>query len=241
MAMEISVSGSDDNIAKINASEEKIKKSFFYLNLAKKYIKHGNGVELCALEKVKRNAKRIMMWLVAFLLSVAVSTAVDGCKEELTSFSACLPYVSYPPNNLTESASENCCTAFSSAMEPMCLCYLLRDPLILGFPLNSSRLLSLPSLCPSSNATSASFPFLCSSASSPALPPLNTAPTQPLRSGKYIDRALELGWAPSQCCSPLVLGLARWWFCFEECYKPKESDSSRHNTKLMYHELLGLD
>ncbi|KAL2349454.1 hypothetical protein Fmac_003454 [Flemingia macrophylla] len=59
--MEISLSGSNGNIAKINASEEKTKKIiriqvsrtkkpfFFYLNLAKKYIKQGNDVELCAL------------------------------------------------------------------------------------------------------------------------------------------------------------------------------------------------
>ncbi|XP_020230157.1 uncharacterized protein At2g34160 [Cajanus cajan] len=62
MATEISVSG-NGNIAdaKINGAEEKTKKViriqvsktkkpfFFYLNLAKKYIKQGNDVELCAL------------------------------------------------------------------------------------------------------------------------------------------------------------------------------------------------
>nr|KYP52727.1 hypothetical protein KK1_025472 [Cajanus cajan] len=122
-----------------------------------------------------------MMASVVLLLGAAVVTAArEGCTEELTSFSPCLAYVSYPPNNLTESASEKCCEAFSSAADSACLCYLLREPMILGFPLNSSRLLSLSWLCPSPNTTSTTFPSLCS-ASAPALPPLNSAPTQPLR------------------------------------------------------------
>ncbi|KAK7366577.1 hypothetical protein VNO80_08570 [Phaseolus coccineus] len=111
----------------------------------------------------------------ALVLLVVVSGAAEGCREELISFSACLAYVSYPPNNLTESASEKCCKAFSSAVESVCLCYVIRDPLILGFPLNTTRLLSLSALCPSPFSTS--FPFLCSADSS-ALPPLTTASTQ---------------------------------------------------------------
>ncbi|KAL9327894.1 hypothetical protein ACSQ67_002897 [Phaseolus vulgaris] len=100
----------------------------------------------------------------AALVLVVVSAAAEGCREELISFSACLAYVSYPPNNLTESASEKCCKAFSSAVESSCLCYVIRDPLFLGFPLNTTRLLSLSSLCPSPFSTS--FPFLCSSGTS---------------------------------------------------------------------------
>ncbi|CAJ1926152.1 unnamed protein product [Sphenostylis stenocarpa] len=110
------------------------------------------------------------------VLLAGSGAAGEGCREELISFSACLEYVSYPPNNLTESASERCCEAFSWGVESVCLCYVVRDPLILGFPLNTTRLLSLSSLCPSPFSTS--FPFLCSSDSS-ALPPL-TAPTQTL-------------------------------------------------------------
>ncbi|KAG5070366.1 hypothetical protein AAZX31_01G220600 [Glycine max] len=139
------------------------------------------------LSVVTPNAKRITattknaaaaLLLLVFFLSAATEAAA-GCTEELISFSACLPYVSYPPNNLTESASKKCCEEFSSAVESesVCLCYLIRQPLILGFPLNTTRLHSLSSLC----STSTSFPFLCSSSSSEssALPPLNSAlPTQ---------------------------------------------------------------
>ncbi|TKY71144.1 Bifunctional inhibitor/plant lipid transfer protein/seed storage helical domain [Spatholobus suberectus] len=134
------------------------------------------------LVSVPPNAKRMATTTMVknaaalFLLLLLLSAGAEGCTEELTSFSACLSYVSYPPNNLTESASDKCCNAFSSAVDSLCLCYLLRDPLILGFPLNTTRLLSLSSLCPS--PTSTSFAFLCSA--SPALPPLNGAPIQTL-------------------------------------------------------------
>ncbi|KAK7405931.1 hypothetical protein VNO78_07543 [Psophocarpus tetragonolobus] len=131
---------------------------------------------------MKRNAAAALVVVPLLLLSVAA----EGCTEQLISFSACLPYVAYPPNNLTESASDKCCDGFSSDRDWACLCYLLHDPLILGFPLNTTRLLSLSSIC----SVSTSFPFLCSSSSSDQssspLPPLinintNTAPTQSLR------------------------------------------------------------
>ncbi|XP_057958132.1 non-specific lipid transfer protein GPI-anchored 25 [Malania oleifera] len=100
-----------------------------------------------------------------------------GCTDELVSFSPCLPYVSSPPNNATSSAPSQCCDAFASAFDGdgvHCLCYLLRQPLLLGFPLNTTRLLSLPPLClpvnASSSAANGSLESLCSG--SPALPPL---------------------------------------------------------------------
>ncbi|MED6176947.1 hypothetical protein PIB30_093144 [Stylosanthes scabra] len=104
------------------------------------------------------------------------STATGGCTDRLLSFSACLPYVSSPPNDLTESPSANCCTAFNTAAKSggsICLCYFVHYPNILGFPINSTRLLSLSSIC---NPTPPlSLNFLCSA--SPALPPLNSATT----------------------------------------------------------------
>ncbi|TKY71143.1 Bifunctional inhibitor/plant lipid transfer protein/seed storage helical domain [Spatholobus suberectus] len=121
-------------------------------------------------------------------------SAAEGCTEELTSFSACLSYVSYPPNNLTESASDKCCNAFSYAVDTPCLCYLLRDPLILGFPLNTTRLLSLSSLCPT--PTSSSFPFLCSESS--ALPPFNSAPTQTLGTAAARSGSGARSWSRSR-------------------------------------------
>lgn len=87
-----------------------------------------------------------------------------GCTDYLIWFSPCLPYVSSFPNNLTQNASVKCCDAFSSSFAPnsLCFCYLLRDPQILGFPLNTTRLLSLSSLCLSPPpTTSSSFHFLC--------------------------------------------------------------------------------
>lgn len=92
------------------------------------------------------------------MCSTAAHLRQEGCAGDLIAFSPCLPYVSSPPNNETASASSQCCSVFSSAFESTdgaCLCYLLRQPLILGFPLNATKLLGLPSVCPPGNATSA--------------------------------------------------------------------------------------
>ncbi|KAK9288915.1 hypothetical protein L1049_017386 [Liquidambar formosana] len=92
----------------------------------------------------------------------------EGCSTGLVAFSICLPYVSAPPNNVSSSASPQCCDLISSAFEngyAFCLCYLIREPLILGFPLNKTRILSLSSFCPLRNASSArsgSLESLCS-------------------------------------------------------------------------------
>ncbi|KAF7806873.1 non-specific lipid transfer protein GPI-anchored 2 [Senna tora] len=104
-----------------------------------------------------------------------------SCTDELVLFSPCLPFVSSPPNNLDDAASANCCDSFSSAADSgaaVCLCYLLREPPILGFPLNSTRLLSLPSVCLPANRASTmaqSLNSLCSESS--VLPPLNKSAT----------------------------------------------------------------
>lgn len=92
------------------------------------------------------------------LCSTAAQLPAGGCAGELIAFSPCLPFVSSPPNNVTSSASSQCCGVFSSAFESAdgaCLCYLIQQPLILGFPLNATKLLALSSLCPPGNATSA--------------------------------------------------------------------------------------
>lgn len=112
---------------------------------------------------VMNNSAASALVLVVLVSSAAAAAAAiaEGCREDLIAFSGCLAYVSYPPNNLTESPSEKCCMAFSRAVESVCLCYVVGDPLILGFPLNTTRLFSLSSLCPSPFSTS--FPSLCSS------------------------------------------------------------------------------
>lgn len=74
----------------------------------------------------------------------------SGCAGELVLLSQCLSYVSAPPNNLTATVSPQCCEVFSSGFESgfgNCFCYLLRQPNIFGFPLNQTRILSLPLLC----------------------------------------------------------------------------------------------
>lgn len=86
----------------------------------------------------------------------------SGCATELVAFSPCLPYVSLPPNNLTDTVMPECCNVVSSAFQSGdgdCLCYLLRQPLIFGFPLNETRVLSLSSVC---NANG-SVELICSS------------------------------------------------------------------------------
>ncbi|XP_058732134.1 non-specific lipid transfer protein GPI-anchored 25-like isoform X1 [Vicia villosa] len=98
-----------------------------------------------------------------------------GCTDQLTLFSPCLSYVSSLPNNLTETPSTECCNSFSSSFAPNSLCffYLLRGNHTLGFPLNSTRLLSLSSLCLSPPPAISFLDFLCRE--SPILPLLDSA------------------------------------------------------------------
>lgn len=102
-------------------------------------------------------------WLMAFVLAwtLVVLSAAEaepppqpGCADELVRFSPCLPYVSSPPNNRSDSAPPKCCDALLSSFESggaLCLCYLIQDPPMLGFPVNETRVLSLSSTCPLSN------------------------------------------------------------------------------------------
>ncbi|KAK9992665.1 hypothetical protein SO802_027650 [Lithocarpus litseifolius] len=104
----------------------------------------------------------------------------SSCADELVLFSPCLPYVLSPPNNLSNTASDSSCDAFSSALNSnngVCLCYLVRQPSILRFPVNNTRVLSLSSVCPigednNSSIKIGSLESLCSG--SPALPPLRS-------------------------------------------------------------------
>ncbi|XP_073051584.1 non-specific lipid transfer protein GPI-anchored 25 [Primulina eburnea] len=125
----------------------------------------------------------------ALILLLQFATAAtphpSACSDELVTFTTCLPYVSDSPNNLTESPPPQCCddisTAFSTG-SAVCLCYFLLRPGMLGFPLNSSKLMSLTSVCPAKHHDSeASFSLgtLCSE--SATLPPLQ-AITGPGRS-----------------------------------------------------------
>ncbi|XP_042517035.1 non-specific lipid transfer protein GPI-anchored 25 isoform X2 [Macadamia integrifolia] len=113
------------------------------------------------------------------LLVIVPASPTEGCINEITALSPCLPFISSPPNNISSSPPPTCCDVFSSAFNTtgaaVCYCYLLRQPSLLGFPLNATRFLSLSSLCSSkkstnSTATMASLEHLCDV--SPNLPPL---------------------------------------------------------------------
>ncbi|KAL0414507.1 UNVERIFIED_CONTAM: hypothetical protein Sradi_1652400 [Sesamum radiatum] len=127
----------------------------------------------------------LLLVLLLYCLSVT-STAADsppttastGCSDELVTFSTCLPYVAVFPNNLTDSPSPLCCDDVAAVFgngSSVCLCYFLLRPKILGFPLNSTKLLSLTSVCQlkdKSSKADLSIGTLCSG--SAALPPLQS-------------------------------------------------------------------
>ncbi|KAG8370232.1 hypothetical protein BUALT_Bualt14G0095600 [Buddleja alternifolia] len=90
----------------------------------------------------------------------------------------CLPYVADSPNNLTNSPPPQCCDDVSAAFSSgaaFCLCYFVRRPNIFGFPLNSTKLLSLTSVCPMNDRSSdANFSLETLCSGSAALPPLQS-------------------------------------------------------------------
>ncbi|KFK43739.1 hypothetical protein AALP_AA1G166400 [Arabis alpina] len=150
----------------------------------------------------------IFLTILAITSSSSSSTATESpsssppiptCTEELVMFSPCLPYVSAPPNNLSDTPNPICCSVFSSSVRSIagkCLCYLLRQPMILGFPLDRSRLLSLSQIC-NDHSSDESFESLCSLSESPELPPLQSIQfTNPFLPGN------------SDSASPPSIGLA---------------------------------
>ncbi|GMH19999.1 hypothetical protein Nepgr_021840 [Nepenthes gracilis] len=76
-----------------------------------------------------------------------------GCAVNLLSFSPCLPYVSAPPNYALSSPPSSCCEVYSATIDEgghaaSCLSYLLREPSMLGIPIDVPRLRSLSLICP---------------------------------------------------------------------------------------------
>ncbi|KAK6780894.1 hypothetical protein RDI58_023078 [Solanum bulbocastanum] len=124
----------------------------------------------------------------------SLSTTIS-CAGELVAFSPCLPYISDPPNNISDSPPFQCCDNFSAAFmdnTAICLCYLVRNPQLLGFPISSMKLSSLTSMCPveeKEGAENLSLESLCSG--STTLPPFrsitgdhdNPSPQDPPGSG----------------------------------------------------------
>lgn len=86
--------------------------------------------------------------------------AAARCAAAIVSISPCLPHVAVgaPPSAPTDA----CCVAFLRAVSPSgggggegCLCHLLRDPLLLGFPVDAARLGALLPACAAGNSFAA--------------------------------------------------------------------------------------
>ncbi|KAJ3674746.1 hypothetical protein LUZ60_005362 [Juncus effusus] len=82
------------------------------------------------------------------------------CALSLISLSPCLSYISSLPDySPTMAPSVLCCGAFFQSVAyggATCMCYLMRDPLLLGLPVDPTRLVSLFSLCGTNHSVSAS-------------------------------------------------------------------------------------
>ncbi|XP_074340647.1 non-specific lipid transfer protein GPI-anchored 25 isoform X2 [Apium graveolens] len=128
-----------------------------------------------------------------------------GCSTQVLAFSVCLAYISDPPNNLTNSPSPLCCNAYEStfrAGEANCLCYLSRQSMMFGFPINTTKLYSLSSFCPMSDSGSEDFGTLqsvCSDIGS-SLPPISSSLPKPFGDLAPPDSADE---APSEPVTPV--------------------------------------
>ncbi|VFQ85321.1 unnamed protein product [Cuscuta campestris] len=106
-------------------------------------------------------------------------TPPESCSDQLVLFSPCLPYISSFPNNVTDSPRPQCCDEIASSIRSgaaVCLCYLTKKPQILGFPVNSTRVYSLPSVCrirKEEGRAKFSLKHLCSG-NTTSLPPLKS-------------------------------------------------------------------
>lgn len=91
--------------------------------------------------------------------------AAARCAATIVSISPCLPHVAAvaPPLAASPPApTDACCVAFLRAVYPSggsggegCLCHLLRNPLLLGFPVDAARLGALLPACAAGNNAAA--------------------------------------------------------------------------------------
>ncbi|XP_020201355.1 uncharacterized protein [Aegilops tauschii subsp. strangulata] len=88
------------------------------------------------------------------------------CAAAIVSFSPCLAHVAVvaPPALPSPAPTSACCAAFLRAVSAGdgeggggegCLCHLLRDPLLLGFPVDAARLGALLPTCASAKTSAA--------------------------------------------------------------------------------------
>ncbi|KAJ4769695.1 hypothetical protein LUZ62_053952 [Rhynchospora pubera] len=83
---------------------------------------------------------------------------LSHCALSLVALSPCLSYIAGPPHSPQPAPSAVCCATFFQTFlpsGPTCLCYLVQDPLLLGFPIDTARLLALFPSCAPNNTASA--------------------------------------------------------------------------------------
>ncbi|OEL27262.1 hypothetical protein BAE44_0011719 [Dichanthelium oligosanthes] len=98
----------------------------------------------------------------------AARDAATRCAATIVSISPCLPHVAAVAPPLASSPpapTDACCIAFLRAVYPSagggggggegCLCHLLRNPLLLGFPIDAARLGALLPACAAGNSFAA--------------------------------------------------------------------------------------
>nr|GMD80518.1 caM kinase-like vesicle-associated protein [Ipomoea batatas] len=122
---------------------------------------------------------RMFLGFSALLISTAKQSSPPppiSCSDQLVLFSPCLPYISSSPNNKTNTPPPQCCDEMTFAVasgNAICLCYLVQRPRIFGFPVNSSRVISLSSVCPMTHREAiANFSIKALCSGKTALPPL---------------------------------------------------------------------
>ncbi|CAN0896915.1 Non-specific lipid transfer protein GPI-anchored 25 [Linum grandiflorum] len=119
-----------------------------------------------------------------FLTTAGVPSTVPSpqdCVADLVAFSPCFGYVSAPPNNVMDGVNPQCCKAvteaFGSGNGSNCFCHLVNQPLLFGFPLNRTKIASLPSLCSKRISNSTSLATICAALPPPSPPPPPSSPT----------------------------------------------------------------
>ncbi|TVU27139.1 hypothetical protein EJB05_29721, partial [Eragrostis curvula] len=128
------------------------------------------------------------------LLAVAAASAAspaDSTQDAaaIVSISPCLPHVA--AGALRTAPTDACCVALLRAVSPSGGgCHLLRDPLLLGFPVDAARLRALLSACAAGNSFSAAtlFADACRARSRHGTDITSTEPSVPAR-----RRAVAIG------------------------------------------------
>lgn len=85
------------------------------------------------------------------------SNEIAKCKITLTAITPCFPYIRAQNNGPASAPSAACCEIFIEAVRAGredCVCSLLWDPLLLDFPVDTNRLVSLFSSCGASDLAS---------------------------------------------------------------------------------------